>query len=934
MEWARLKELYQMAEERPAGERAAFLESACGGDQELRGEIESLLAAGDAAGTFLDSTPEMVWAARAAAMTGTTLGHYRLESLLGRGGMGLVYRATDTRLGRTVALKIVRPELASSPDARKRLWREAKAASALKHPNIVTVYDAGNDGGRDFLAMEFVEGETLAGRMAGGPMPFRDAVNCALQVAAALEAAHAAGILHRDLKPQNVIIEHSGVAKVVDFGLAKLDERAAAGQSQALETHAGAVIGTAAYMSPEQAEGRPADARSDIFSLGALLYEMLSGRRAFPGASPASTLAAVLRDDPPALDSPAWSAVSRCLQKDPASRFQTAGELRGALEAQPARQRRMSRKWWRYAAALAPALAIVALATPGLRLLNRRITRPPQPGRSLVQFTRDSGLTTEPALSRDGRMLAYASDRGGNHLEIWVQPVDGGTPRQLTSGAADQHEPCFSPDGNRVCYRSEQEGGAVWTIPLTGGAPRLLIRGGRRPRYSPDGRWIAYWTGIPGTGDPSAPGTSRVFVVPAAGGEPRQIEPGFAAARYPVWLPDAAHLLFAGARTADPSSSDWWVAGLDGEQPVATGARRVLQEDDAGGILSVPAEWAEGAGGILFSVKRDTLSNLWTLPISQRNWKISGKAVRVSMGSGFDDNPTTAAGRMAFAGRSSRWGIWSLQRGKLDPLTGGSAMRPSISERGDLLVALARPQSLVACDLESGNRRTLVKDKVSWLRLTPDGSRVFYTADEAENAGHPAVYSIPARGGAAVRHVDMVEKPWDVSPDGSRILTMTPSAPRGVLSIDLRSGRRSALLSHPSWNLYWAAYSADGRWVAFTAKTAPDQSHVYVAPLRDGPAVSPAQWIPLTGGASVNTAPRWSPDGRRVYFFSDRDGFRCIWYAPFENGRPGEPVPLRHFHTLRQSLNSIPVAELELAVSRDRVVFSLDEPAGNIWLVR
>jgi eukaryotic-like serine/threonine-protein kinase len=931
-DWARLKELYQLAAERPAAERAAFIESVCGGDEELLRELQSLVAAGEAADSFLESTPDMVWAARAAAMAGTTLGHYRLDSLLGRGGMGLVYRATDTRLGRTVAVKIVRPEMASTPEARRRLMREAKAASALKHQNIVTVYDADQAAGRDFLVMEFVEGQTLAERLSSGPMPLAEAMNCAIQVAAALESAHASGILHRDLKPQNVMVETSGTVKVVDFGLAKLSERNAPEHSQALETHAGAVIGTAAYMSPEQAEGRPADARSDIFCFGALLYEMLSGRRAFAGASPASTLAAVLRDDPEPLDSPAGDIVSRCLQKSPERRFQTATDLRSAIEAVRAGKRPISRKWLRYAATSVAVAAVMA----GVRFSSwPRMGSHQQQARALFQVTKDSGLTTEPALSRDGRLLAYASDRGGSHLEIWVQPVDGGAARRLTSGAADQHEPSFSPDGSLICYRSEQEGGGVWTVRTAGGAPKLLMRGGRRPRYSPDGKWIACWTGVPGTGDPVAPGSGRIFIIPAAGGEPRQLEQEFAATRYPLWAPDARHILFAGARSGDNSSYDWWVTGLSGGAPIATGARPLLLEGHLADLsaLPEPAAWRAEGGGVLFSTSEAAVSNLWEVPISPWSWKISGNAVRVTMGSGLEDHPAAASGVIAFAGLVSRSHLWSLERGKLDALTEGSAAGSfsSISAGGNLLVVV-QAESILARDLSSGIERVLVKDKgLGWAKLTPDGSRVFYTLSGQEQS---ALYSIPSGGGQAIRHLDSAEKPWDVSGDGSRILAMTSSAPRGVRSVDLRSGQRSTFLSHPTWNLYWATFSRDEKWVAFTAKTGPDRSKVYATPFRDGDPSNPDEWVPVTDGAGADTGPQWSPDGKRIYFFSDRDGFRCIWFARFENGRASAAMPLRHFHTQRQNLNNIPISTLQLAASRDRLVFDLNELTGNIWLAR
>jgi Tol biopolymer transport system component/predicted Ser/Thr protein kinase len=938
--WTRLKELYQQAEERPLPERAAFLEAACGGDTGLLREVESLLAAGDSAGSFLESAPEMLWEARALAMAGVMLGHYRLDELLGSGGMGLVYRATDTRLGRTVAIKLLRPEMAATADAQRRFQREAKAASALKHPNIVTIYDAGQSEGRDFLVMEFVEGQTVAERLRGGPMPFADALACGIQVAAALEAAHAAGILHRDLKPQNVMMDSTGSTKVVDFGLAKVSARGEPAQSQMTETRLGAVMGTAAYMSPEQAEGQPVDARSDLFSFGALLYEMLSGRRAFKGASPASTLAAVLRDEPAPLDPAPWNVIARCLEKDPGRRFQTPAELGAALEAVRAGGPVRRRKWARPAAAV---LVLAGVLGAAVWLAGRvRPFRPTQPAISLSELTADSGLTTEPALSPGGHLLAYASDRdNGNHLDIWVQPVEGGPARRLTSGAADRHEPAFSPDGRQICYRSEQDGGGIWTVPVSGGEPKLLMRGGRRPRYSPDGKWIASWTGLPGIGDPAAPGSGRMFLVPAAGGEPQPLRPDFRAARYPLWSSDGKHILFAGTATNDLASYDWWVTDLSGGAAVRTGARRALAQGWLTPVNSAelpePAVWRADTGTILFT-SRNLFPNLWEVPISPLNWKVSSRVVRVTVGNGNEDHPAVSAGRMVFAGLTARSNLWSIENGELKPITQTPWFRlmPSFSSQGDVL-AFLQPGGIAVRDQGSGTERLLSGTAGSpWGRMSPDGRQVFYVLNVQ---GQAAFYTAGLSDGNTARQIgwlDSNERVWDVSADGASVLSMGLTAPRGVLWRDLRTGRRVLFLSHPEWNLYWASFSPDGKWVAFTARTGPEQSRAFVAPFHGAAGQSPdvSSWVQITEGMANDTAPRWSPDGRRLYYFSDRDGYRCIWSVGFEQGHPSAPAAVWHFHENRRSLGNAPVSMTELAISQHRIVFNLTELSGNIYLVR
>jgi eukaryotic-like serine/threonine-protein kinase len=298
--WARITDVFRAALEKPAGERAAFLENACGSDAVLRRDIERLLA-GEAEPSLPSPLPEFLEGSAIELAPGDMLAHYRVEAKSGEGGMGAVYRAYDTRLHRRVALKMLLPDALADPDRMGRLMREARAASALNHPNIVTIYEVGSDRGVDFIAMELVSGQTLARLLGRKGLPLRDALKHAVRIASALAAAHRVGIVHRDLKPANIMVNDARQVKVLDFGLAKRTERAAgeeAGSTHAMgpETDTGTVLGTVAYMSPEQAEGKKLDARSDIFSFGVVLYEMVTGKRAFERDSMAATLAAILKE--------------------------------------------------------------------------------------------------------------------------------------------------------------------------------------------------------------------------------------------------------------------------------------------------------------------------------------------------------------------------------------------------------------------------------------------------------------------------------------------------------------------------------------------------------------------------------------------------------------------------------------------------------------
>ena len=614
--WKRVDSLLQAALGRPPGERSAFLRRACAGDPALEREVGSLLASGQEAGNFLES-PAIEGAARALArgqsedtgvngdsLIGRTVSHYRIVAKLGDGGMGVVWKARDTRLDRFVALKVLPAAKMSDPERKRRFVQEARAASALNHPNIVTIYeiDEATTEGRpvDFIAMEFLPGKPLDHSIPSKGLRLNEVLKYAIQIADALAAAHAAGIVHRDLKPGNVMVDGNGCVKVLDFGLAKLTEQVGAGEfarteatAEGPKTGEGMIVGTVSYMSPEQAKGKKVDARTDIFSFGALLYEAITGRRAFDGDSMVSILSAVLRDEPkPAaeivhdLPRDLGKIVTRCLQKDPNQRYQHAGDLKidlrqvkeelgagGSVVREPKQGRLSAGRWWWLAAGAA--CVAVAFAV-GWRLHGPRAALPPW---NLTRLTADAGLSGFSALSPDGKLVAYSSDRSlDGELDLYVKQVAGGQPIRLTSDGAGNTTPDFSPDGSRIVFRSNRDGGGIYEIPAFGGEVRLLVQDGLNPKFSPDGSQVAYWIGAENVA-PAVPGSGTVWVVPAAGGQPRRVGPNFTAARYPIWSPDGKRLLCVGytsAKAYEISSIDWWLLAPDGSESVKTGAHDAL----------------------------------------------------------------------------------------------------------------------------------------------------------------------------------------------------------------------------------------------------------------------------------------------------------------------------------------------------------------------
>jgi len=612
----------QAALDQPAELRAGFLDEACKADAQLRAEVESLLAGASRAEKLLSGPPPV---APPPLAIGQRLGAYEIAGEIGAGGMGAVYRARDTRLGRTVAIKVIAGAGALDPAARDRFTREARLIASLNHPNICAIHDVGCEGDLHFLVMEYVDGEPLDRLMHRRRLRIDEALRHGVAIADALAAAHAAGIVHRDLKPSNVMIDERGHVKLLDFGLAKLigtghPSGDAQTSATALVTAPGLVVGTAPYMSPEQAEGQAVDARSDIFSFGAVLYEMLAGRRAFAGNSVASTLAAVLKEQPkplrevvPGVPSDLDRLVMRCLQKDVSRRWQTMLDLPVLLreiqdEYGVARTEDGGpvRTGWRRRWVVAAACLLLA-AAGGALLWKYGAERLPPP--AIGPLTTYRGSETSPSFSPDGSQVAFAWDgERGENRDIYVKLLGEIVPRGLTSDPAADEWPAWTPDGERIAFQRTSAGGPTQFIVMsalggaehklgefpaigpmswsadgrwlvfaeTGGGLSVLSSDGRdrravtspaAPRYhlypavSPDGRWLAYLEAA------QLWNTGEVFVVPLGPdgtprGAPRQITRLGLTVIGLTWSRDSASVLFGAAFTMD-TPRYLWRAWLD-----------------------------------------------------------------------------------------------------------------------------------------------------------------------------------------------------------------------------------------------------------------------------------------------------------------------------------------------------------------------------------
>jgi serine/threonine protein kinase len=593
--WQQVKEIFNSALEYEPAARAEYLSRVCSGNEPLRKELESLIVAHEKDGSFIDEPAFQAAAKRLAEeplVKGRMIGHYEILGVLGKGGMGEVYLATDTKLGRKVALKFLPAVFTTDKDRLRRFEREARAASALNQPNILTVHEIGQADGLRFIATEFVEGETLRQRVVREPEKVATAIDIAEQISAALAAAHAEGIVHRDIKPDNVMLRRDGYVKVLDFGLAKLTltnqgSKPEDATRELIQTSAGMVMGTAQYMSPEQARGLEVDARSDIWSLGAVLFEMVTGRAPFSGPTTSDVIVAVLDREPDWTQWPRelmaaeleW-VVRKALRKEKDERYQTAKELHGDLKSlrqraehptgldrtsqldpnqkdpvapvttneaepratevqqTPIASQSFTKTISSHRSLVAIVLLIATIAAAfgiywfAVRnksdALTQKNTGGAEPASVLntTQITSGLGLDLHPSLSPDGNSIAYSSDRGSGY-EIYVRPLTpGGREIQLTSDGTQNFEPAWSPDAKLIAYHSKNRGG-VWVVPALGGVAKQLAEFGSYPAWSPDGRSLVFHSSSIGDDlfamASGALLTTTLWTVSAQGGAPKQI---------------------------------------------------------------------------------------------------------------------------------------------------------------------------------------------------------------------------------------------------------------------------------------------------------------------------------------------------------------------------------------------------------------------------
>ena len=861
---------------------------------------------------------------------GTRLGPYEIQSQFGAGGMGEVYKATDTRLDRTVAIKVLLAHVADDPDLRQRFEREAKTISSLNHPHICTLHDIGQQDGTDYLVMEYLEGETLAERLTKGALPMDQALRYAVEIADALDKAHRKGITHRDLKPGNIMVTKAGT-KLLDFGLAKLMPAIAATaglsapptQSAGL-TQQGTIIGTLQYMAPEQLEGKDADARTDIFAFGATVYEMVTGKKAFEGSSQASLISAIMTSDPPSLASlqpispPVLNQVVKtCLAKDPDARWETAGDVGRQLHwiaeggsqggvavsaAVPARGQAWPLGWVLTAAAVVTAFVAGAVgtrfllpapsATPESRLV---VTLPPD------QRLEDSRVPPV-AISPDGTTLVYVASAAGGRTQLFRRPLDN-YDATVIDGTEGATAPFFSPDGRWLGFYAD---GQLQRVSMFGGSPLPIAEA---PPV-----WSATWSGDDSIIFATTLAASGLWYVSADGGTPEQVtspraEDGEQQHVYPQMLLDGEHVLFT-----ELSGDTWRLAALTTE----TGEWQTLGSGNVGG---------EGAkylptGHIVYSQSGAMVA----VPFDASTLELLGSPIPLL--EAVDASPSSR-GHFAVA-RDAGTLVYLPARTVLAQRTLLTVDRDGRSTLlADLPMAYEHPtfspdgtqvavtidsdvgSDVWVLDVERGTRTRLTANGTSRFPVWhPSGAEVTYYST---TGGSPwTLYAKPIDGRGEGRPLltgDNPDYPLSWSPQVASVLPgmlpqlsgenpqfpMAWSADGSVLAFDerkptaegdiwvLASGTDPSPFLLTSFDERSPAFSLDGGWLAYVSDES-GRDEIYVQPY-PGPG---RRWaISVDGGDN----PIWSPDGRQLFYRHD-DRMMAVQVRTGEEFDAGEPVEL------------------------------------------
>ena len=900
--WRRIEELYHAARLLDEDARASFLAAAAAGDKELRREVESLLVSGASSPGLLDQPVQTAGAAAllsdASSLSGRCIGTYSVHERIGAGGMGEVYRAHDSTLHRDVALKVLAADLIGEdhqqrPDHLRRFRREAHALAALNHPNIAAIYGLEEADGVTALVMELVDGSTLADRIMRGSVPVAEALPIAKQIADALEAAHERGIVHRDLKPANIKLRPDGTVKLLDFGLAKAVRPAAGslpGVSQGATTstpavtEAGIIVGTAAYMSPEQATGKAVDHRADIWAFGCVLFEMVTGCTAFGGDTLTDTLAAVMRAEPEwsripfGVTDPLRELIRRCLRKDPRQRLQAIGDARIVLEevlsggAPPAPSARRGNERTAWIVAGVATLAAIALATgfyivsrPGeARPLHLSITLPQ--GWNLA-LSSSRGEPTPIVVSPDGRRVAIVARQADGPATILMRELDSASARPL-SGTEGATSLFWSPDSRFIGFFAD---GKIKKMDMSGGVPTVVC-----DATTPfgGGTWGTDGTIVFSILDK---GNYKLWKVADNGGRPTDAMPDAPASKdinsqelRPWFLPDGRTLLYVLAALGQKSAV--YVGRLDSPDRV-----KVLETESSN------VQYANGY--LLFQLG----ATLMAQPFDEKRLAVTGNAVPVAehvqrQGAippyrlfSASQNGVLAYQVEAEAGTLE----WLDRRGRALGTVGERANYQGIALSHDetrVAAVIGKPPNLFIINLSNGVRTQLTFDRGAWPVWSHDDRFIDFSATSPNIPSDG--YRKPSNGTGASERILPDEKlpnrPFDRGWDDSLLVMIPRDHPGTDLTVFPGSGNRTPFrLASTPQDKRIGKFSPDARWVAYVSNELGSVQNVWVVPVVKGTGAGEVKYL-MSTGADGGTLPLWSADGRELFYISSSEMLTAV----------------------------------------------------------
>ena len=866
---------------------------------------------------------------------GTRIGPYEVLALIGAGGMGEVYRARDPKLNRDVAIKVLPQAVASDPERLARFEREAQAVAALSHPNILAIHDFGTSSGVSYAVMELLEGATLRDRLTAGPLSPRKSAEYACEIARGLAAAHEKGIVHRDLKPENVFVTTAGHVKILDFGLARhaVAAAGAADHTMTAGTGPGVVMGTVGYMSPEQVRGESVDHRSDIFSFGAMLYEMLSGRRAFSRDTAAETMTAILRDDPPEFTDtgkaipPALDRLVRhCLEKRPEDRFQSARDLAFDLQSTDSGPAPVAERPTRSRARII-AVGLLLLSVPSAFVLGRLTTSRPTSSEwqdaAFRRVTLGQAAESWPSLAPDGKSFTYSSAASGNS-DVYVQRIGGHNATNLTRDSPyDDDQPTFSPDGSRIAFHSTRSGGGIFMMGATGESVRRLSDFGYTPAWSPDGNSVVV-SDVTFEIPQSRPVFGKLWVISVDSGAKRPLPTGDAV--QPAWSPDGSRIAYWG--NSEGGRRDIWTVAADG-----AGAPVPVTSDIA---IDWSPVWSPDGKWLYFSSDRNGTMSLWRVALEQATGRVTAAPSPVV--------PAATVGAFSISkdGNTLLYGTdtirTTLYATNFDPASARFAGSPQVVLQGGQQIdyidvspdgrwiafgSADRQEDLFVLRTDGTGFRQITDDlaRDRGPRWSPDGSRLAFYSNRQ---GPYEIWSIQADGSrlellarAPAGSDGLMRPTW--APDGRR-LTAKNVQTRSSLMINLDSTveTRARVWAEDAYaGIILQTWSPDGRRIAGTVDHGPDSVKVLLRSVDGDVQVAHTASSQVWEGSLA-----WLSDSRRLLFTTYAGGIQLLDSVSGQTREvfPKPPGPVQ-----------IPV----LALSRDSRVFAYVEmrTEGDLWVM-